>query len=87
MREQPELLLITLQLVNIDLDSSLRKNLSVYVAHTRSNHEDIFFMIAEDSMAIEICQNRKKWTWFPFIFFLFSFYLYFLFQFIFLFYF
>ena len=32
--EQPELLLIMLQLVNIDLDSSLRKNLSVYVAHT-----------------------------------------------------
>jgi len=52
--EQPELLLIMLQLVNIDLDSSLRKNLSVYVAHTWSNCEDIFFMIAEDSTAIGI---------------------------------
>ena len=30
----PELLLIMLQLVNIDLDSFLRKNLSVYVAYT-----------------------------------------------------
>jgi len=40
--------------VNIDLDSSLRKNLSVYVAYIQSNHEDIFFMIAEDSMAIGI---------------------------------
>ena len=69
--KQPELLLIMLQSVNIDLDSSLRKNLSVYVAHTQLNHEDIFFIIAEDSMAIGICQNHKKWTWFPFIFFIF----------------
>ena len=52
--EWPELLLITLQSVNIDLDSFLRKNLSVYVAHTQSNHKDIFFMIAEDSTAIGI---------------------------------
>jgi len=52
--EWPELLLITLQSVNIDLDSSLRKNLSVHVAHTQSNHKDIFFMIAEDLTAIEI---------------------------------
>jgi len=43
-----------LQPVNIDLDSSLKKNLSVYVAHTQLNRKDIFFMIAKDSMAIKI---------------------------------
>ena len=53
----PELLLIMLQSVNIDLDSSLRKNLSVHVAHTQSNHKDIFFMIVEDSMAIGIQED------------------------------
>jgi len=52
--ERPELLLIMLQLVNMDLNSSLRKNLSVHVAHTWLNHEDIFFIIAEDSTVIGI---------------------------------
>ena len=49
-----ELLLIMLQSVNIDLDSFLRKNLSVYMAYTQLNHKDIFFTIAEDSIAIGI---------------------------------
>jgi len=40
--------------VNIDLDSSLEKNLNAHVAYIQLNHEDIFFMIAEDSMAIGI---------------------------------
>ena len=43
-----------LQSVNIDLDSFLRKNLSVYMAYTQLNHKDIFFTIAEDSIAIGI---------------------------------
>ena len=48
------LLLIMLQSVNIDLNSSLRKNLSIYMAHTWPNREDIFFIIAEDPIAIGI---------------------------------
>jgi len=49
-----ELLLIMYLSVNIDLDSFLEKNLSIYVAYIQSNHKDIFFMIAKDSMAIGI---------------------------------
>ena len=51
---QLELLLIMHLSVNIDLDSSLGKNLSAHVAYIQSNRKDIFFMIAEDSMAIRI---------------------------------
>jgi len=51
---QLELTLIIYLLVNIDLDSSLGKNLSAHVAYIWLNCEDIFFMIAEDSMAIGI---------------------------------
>jgi len=51
---QLELLLIMHLLVNIDLDSSLGKNLSAHVAYIWLNHEDIFFMIVEDSTAIRI---------------------------------
>jgi len=54
MHVQLELLLIMHLLVNIDLDSSLEKNLNAHVAYIQLNHEDIFFMIAEDSMAIGI---------------------------------
>jgi len=53
-RMRLELLLIIHLSVNIDLDSSLEKNLSAYVTYIRSNHKDIFFMIVEDSMAIGI---------------------------------
>ena len=46
-----------LQLVNIDLNSFLRKNLSVHVAYTQLNHKDIFFTIAKDSTAIGIQED------------------------------
>ena len=45
---------IMLPLVNTDLDFSLGKNLSVCAVSIQSNHEDIFFMIVEDSTAIKI---------------------------------
>jgi len=43
-----------LQLENIGLDFSLEKNLSAYVVYILLNYKDIFSMIAEDLMAIEI---------------------------------
>ena len=52
-----ELLLIMHLSVNIDLDSSLGKNLSAHVAYIQLNYEDIFFMIVEDSMAIRIWEE------------------------------
>ena len=54
---QLELLLIMHLSVNIDLDSSLGKNLSAHVAYIQLNYEDIFFMIVEDSMAIRIWEE------------------------------
>ena len=51
---QLELLLIMHLSVNIDLDSSLGKNLSAYMAYIWLNHKNIFFMIIEDSTAIGI---------------------------------
>ena len=54
---QLELLLIMHLSVNIDLDSSLGKNLSAHVAYIQLNHENIFFMIAKDSTAIGIWEE------------------------------
>ena len=49
-----EQLLIILQLANIGLDFSQKKNLSALVDYTLLNHEDIFFMIVGDSIVIRI---------------------------------
>jgi len=48
-----EQLIITLQLVSIDLDSSLEKNLNVYAVYTPSNQGTIFFMNAIGLIVIE----------------------------------
>jgi len=47
-----EQLLITLQLVSIDLDSSLEKNLNVHAVYTPLNQDTISFMNAVGLMVI-----------------------------------
>ena len=48
-----EQLIITLQLVSIDLDSSLEKNLNVHAVYTPSNQSTIFFMNVIGLIVIE----------------------------------